>query len=218
MPYGMRSVRNTGGGAPRGGSTPQPPQQQQRYERRTTPLSVRNKHSNYGGKGEVADDSQHDCGGEPGKPCSKGHSERDWVSCDGCDRWFHAACQGMSKEVLKFFSDPDRAYVCKECSGDVNELFRAKDLLKEIGNKIGEFRQEMDSVKSRVDMLEVKTEYADNSDFKEAVWEQLREFKADEEEIALRKPNLILQGVRESAAASPEEKYQEDLTMVKKSS
>lgn len=75
----------------------------------------------------------NECADMPGKPCEKGPNERYWIKCDACTQWFHAACQGMSTEVFKFFYVPDRAYVCLECSGDAADLFKVKDLLKEVG-------------------------------------------------------------------------------------
>lgn len=65
-------------------------------------------------------------------------------------------------------------------------------------------------------MLEEKTDYWENEDFRAAVGEHIQEFKADEEEITFRRNNLILQGVKELTAASPEEKYKEDLCMMQR--
>ena len=74
----------------------------------------------------------------------------------------------------------------------------------------------MISVKIKVEVLEEKTDYKENNEFKAAVWDQIQEFKADEEEIAFRRTNLIFQGVKEPTAVSPEEKYEEDLSKVQK--
>ena len=60
----------------------------------------------------------------------------DWIACDGCTEWFHCKCVDMSMEVFNFFNRDGRAYICNRCSGDVSDLFNAKNFLQEIGRKL----------------------------------------------------------------------------------
>lgn len=44
--------------------------------------------------------------------CLSTGTEVDWVQCDGCNKWFHMVCVGLSKGDLK----PDEDFVCKSCA------------------------------------------------------------------------------------------------------
>ena len=44
----------------------------------------------------------------------KGKESIDWVQCDGCDKWLHSYCIGLSiKEIEKMLN-----FYCDECSGE----------------------------------------------------------------------------------------------------
>lgn len=58
--------------------------------------------------------------------------------------------------------------------------------------------------------VEEKTNFRGSPEFKETVWEQLEEFKADKREMQHRKANLIFQRLEESSATEPAECLEED--------
>ena len=39
-----------------------------------------------------------------------------WVACDGCSKWFHQACLGLSTEQSAALEDID--YYCTECAAE----------------------------------------------------------------------------------------------------
>ena len=132
----MKTVKQHGHGSIRMRESPSTQQQHSpaAVSRQTTPSMTHNRLQEPPNEG-----NRHSaCVGMSGKPCMKGLNERNWINCDGCTQWFHAACQAMSMEVFKFFYVPDRAYMCLECSSDVADLFKTKDLLKEVGSKMRE--------------------------------------------------------------------------------
>lgn len=77
-------------------------------------------------------------------------------------------------EVFKFSDVPNRAYVCLKCFGDVADLFKTKDLLNEVKSKMRELEPEMATVKTKVDVLEEKTNFKENEELRAAVWEQVK--------------------------------------------
>ena len=121
----------------------------------------------------------------------------------------------MPKEVLAFFKAQKKPYICNPCSSDVPTLFKAKDFLKDLGSKMAKIEEQMEAVNTRVEVLEEKTDYRTSKDFKEAVWEQINVFKADEEEKAFRRSNIIIKGMKEAEATDPIEKKNEDTQRVK---
>ena len=92
----------------------------------------------------------------------------DWVMCDRCEAWYHGHCQGVNKEVLKFFQSSERPFLCATCATDVPDLFRAKDFLKDIGRKIGELEKDMGELKERMGTVENKTNFKESEEFKAA--------------------------------------------------
>ena len=67
--------------------------------------------------------------------------------CDGCEAWYHGPCQGVNKEVFKFFQSSDRPFLCATCATDVPDLFWTKDFLKDIDRKIKELDKDMVELK-----------------------------------------------------------------------
>lgn len=66
-------------------------------------------------------------------------------------------------------------------------MFKAKTFLKELGGKVEDIQEEINTMRTRVKDTEEKTHYRENAEFKAEVWEQINEFKRDEEEIVFRK-------------------------------
>jgi hypothetical protein len=105
------------------------------------------------------------------------------IECFKCDFWFHADCEGLSKDSFRKFSDPkftDWKWFCRKCSGDmfvkINELEeklknydqvlkRLDDielLLKgsSIEKRLGDFHTSIEQIKTERanDMTYIKTE------------------------------------------------------------
>lgn len=138
-----------------------------------------------------------------------------WISCDGCSDWYHYECIDMSKEVLKYFEIQKKPYICNKCAGELGSLFKAKDFLTNLGDKMVEIEKQMAEMSTKVEHQEKKTDYKTNVEFKETVWEQMNQFKADEEEKNYRKSNIIIRGMEEENVEDPREKRIKDEKSVK---
>lgn len=82
----------------------------------------------------------------------------NWISCDGCSKWYHSVCVGMSREVFNYFDNNSRTYICSGCSEDVPDLFNAKNFLKDLGSKMKNMEKEMTWMKDKTETLELKTD------------------------------------------------------------
>lgn len=85
----------------------------------------------------------------------------------------------------------------------MSDLFKAKTFLRKLDGKVREIQEEINAMKTRMEAIEENTDYTENAQFNAVFWEQINESERDEEEIAFKKPNLIMQGVRKSAAQNP---------------
>ena len=37
------------------------------------------------------------------------------IQCDACKHWYHAQCEGLSEDELKFLSRSSAPYTCEDC-------------------------------------------------------------------------------------------------------
>lgn len=168
--------------------------------------------------GRVEDNTLHRyiCNGGINKQCGKEVTDdEESIMCDGCQQWFHPACQGMDDNDLGFFAKPGRVFLCHMCGGDVPDLFKAKGFLKDLGVKVNELERKMLEVQVRLEDMEEKTDFKHCKEFKDTVWDMIEESKADEQEIKFRKPNLIFIGVKEPTGIESGERYAEEEATVR---
>ena len=162
------------------------------------------------------------------------------LKCDCCETWFHSKCEKTSDDVYQFLCDHDEerslCWYCKRCTGVVRTVLmsvakleaaqkrvedkvdRILDVLDEKQN--GEWstvvernqKQLDEKVETLMNIVEEKTfDPVRMHDCVEgAVRSQLQEDKDEEEEIRKRKTSVIVNGVKEPTAESPEDRKSED--------
>ena len=78
-------------------------------------------------RSDSSSDQDARCAGGPGKKTCNEHVEDGQlaVQCDKCLRWFHAACQKVTKPALtalKKFEDIGVCWLCNHCKANISRL------------------------------------------------------------------------------------------------
>lgn len=64
----------------------------------------------------------------------------------------------------------NRPFICTSYADDVPSLFKAKDFLKDLRDKMKELENEVSEVRLRMTSVEKNTNFEENANFKEAIW------------------------------------------------
>ena len=145
---------------------------------------------------------------DPGSCFCKNKKGGHVIHCDGCERWCHATCVGISVEVLKVLSeDKTNAYICPVCilkkfsslpqeggrdapdgTGEIQRLVEEFDVLRK---DVHELKKNMSELKQLIESRESSTATRSEN------------FLADQNKILeihereLRRNNVIVVGLKE---------------------
>ena len=168
------------------------------------------------------------------------------VICDGCEKWFHGACQNVSTEEYKYLTLVDVImWFCSGCKNKYKEMKEENKTLKEENKNL---KHENEVLKKRLTKLEAKVENIEREsvDGMKRLWdevegrvkhfmtklhEELREDKqqiisevreqvmqevVEREEHQRRQKNLVIYGVCESVEDTGRQRENEDIEFCKR--
>ena len=67
--------------------------------------------------------------------CNKTTGDENWLSCEICEKWFHAKCMNIKDEAYKVLQQLDSCHwYCRSCNAGVGKLLPT---LVSLADKIG---------------------------------------------------------------------------------
>lgn len=162
-----------------------------------------------------------DNGGRVNKDCGRADCDdivkkgEKSIKCERCRRWFHMRCSGLSSEEFNAISKVRSAmWFCTTCKETV---VISLDCFEEIKKENKKLRQEMEELKKNITEMkddivrEVKQSLSCNiiDSIKDKVLQELKE----KEEKERRSKNIVIYGVVEPSAETPQAREREDVNM-----
>lgn len=153
------------------------------------------------------------------------------LTCDGCKMWFHVACEKVSDSVYEFLSNHgEEKSICWFCKG-CEMIFRRfssafvkmEEAQKRMEEKVDailtklnsksvdeEYKEVHERIEQKVDALTSNVEKQGSVSVQDIVCATRTEDKVEEEEIKRRSTSIIIHGLAEPQASTPESRKQED--------
>jgi len=151
--------------------------------------------------------------------------------CDGCDMWYHAACEKVSDAVYEFLNnnceEKSVCWFCKRCEMVFRRFssafIRMEEAQKRMEEKVDviltkinstpvddQYKEVQERIEQKVDALSNNVEKQCSVSVQDIVCTTRAEDKSEEEDIKRRSTSIIVHGLPEPQATSPELRKQED--------
>lgn len=162
--------------------------------------------------------SAEDDGGKMDNGCGKADCEETVkkgernIKCERCRKWFHIRCGKISVEEFNAINKVNSAmWFCPPCRGSVVETL---DFVEELREENKKLKQEMNVLEDKI--LGMKADIVKEvkqcltHDMLETVKNRVIEELKEKDDKETRKRNIVMYGVEESSAETPEERERED--------
>ena len=136
------------------------------------------------------------------------------VECEVCEIWFHCACQNIGEQLYAVLMDKNNriSWYCNYCDRGAKKLMGK---IVRLENHRDKTEQEIKDITKRIENLESTSQtQATNAGLQENMAAKITEEIEEYREREMRKCNLILHNIPESAKDSAEERRQEDRNMI----